>query len=79
MDSVLTYLSKYDLPCVNLALFILWFDSMGTGFKNIFNKNLISSENISPYFFASRNYHAIPLFIDANILPISFLYFKSIS
>ena len=30
-------------------------------------------------FFAHRNVHAIPLFIDANILPISFLYFKSVS
>ena len=30
-------------------------------------------------FFANRNVHAIPLFIDANILPISFLYFKSVS
>ena len=26
-----------------------------------------------------RNFHAIPLSIDANILPISFLYFKSVS
>ena len=30
-------------------------------------------------FFANRNVHAIPLFINANILPISFLYFKSVS
>ena len=30
-------------------------------------------------FFANRNVYAIPLFIDANILPISFLYFKCVS
>ena len=30
-------------------------------------------------YFANRNDHAIPLFIDANILPISSLYFKSLS
>ena len=29
-------------------------------------------------FFANTNVHAIPLFIDTNILPISFLYFKSV-
>ena len=64
MDFVLTYLSKCDLPCVNLALFILWFDGMGTGFKNIFNKNLIASENIS----------AIHIFLPVGIImPFLFL------
>ena len=42
------YLAKY-LPCVNLALFILRFDSLGAGVKNTFNKNLIASEKSYPF------------------------------
>ena len=59
---------------------ILWFDSLGTGVKNTFNENLTASEKGSPFhIFYQQHVHAIPLFIDANILPISFLYFKSVS
>ena len=48
--------------------------------KNTLNKNLFASDKITPiYFFANRNDYAIPLFVDANILPITFLYFKSVS
>ena len=44
-----TYLVKFlYLPNVSLALFILWFDSLGTGIKDTFNKNLIASEKSSP-------------------------------
>ena len=76
-----TYLVKYK-PFVNLPLFILWFDSLGTGVNNTFNKNLIffALEKVLRFiFFANKNVYAIPPFIDENILPISFLYFKSIS
>ena len=53
---------------------------LGTGVKKRFNKTLIASEKSSRFiFFSNSNVHAIPLFIDANILPISFLYFKSVS
>ena len=40
---------------------------------------LLQKKGLRLIFFANRNVHAIPLFIVANILPISFLYFKSVS
>ena len=40
---------------------------------------LLQKEALRLIFFANRNAHAIPLFILANMLPISFLYFKSVS
>ena len=40
---------------------------------------LLQNNVLQLLYFANRNDHAIPLFIDANILPISFLYFKSVS
>ena len=30
-------------------------------------------------YFSSRNEHAIPLFVDANILPLTFSYYESIA
>ena len=44
-----TYLTTY-LPCFNLALFILRFDSLGTGVKNTFNQNAIASEKSYPIY-----------------------------
>ena len=45
-----TYLAKY-LPCVNLALFILWFDSMGTGIKDTFTKIVLPQKKFSDSYF----------------------------
>ena len=74
------FVAQHTLLNIYRALFILWFDSLGTGVKNTFNKNLIASEKSSPFhIFANGKVHAIPLLIDPNILPISFLYFKSVS
>ena len=42
------FFHKY-LPRVNLALFILRFDSLGAGAKNTFNKNVIASEKSYPF------------------------------
>ena len=74
------FVPQHTLLNIYRALFILWFDSLGTGVKNTFNKNLIASEKVLRFiFFANGKVHAIPLLIDPNILPISFLYFKSVS
>ena len=68
-----TYLAKY-LPCVNLSLFILRLGgSLGTGVKNTFNQNLITSEESSPiYIFCQQEYSCNSFFYYC-------LYFKSVS
>ena len=40
---------------------------------------MLQKKVLSFIFFANSDDHAIPLFIDANIPPIAFLYFKSVS
>ena len=58
--------------------FCYWAHSFA--FLNTFNKILLLQKKVLHFiFFANRNVHAIPRFIVANILPISFLYFKSVS
>ena len=63
------------LPYLSYGL-IVW----GQASKTHLTKMLLLQKKVLRFiFFANRNVHAIPLFIDANILPISFLYFKSVS
>ena len=63
------------LPYLSYGL-IVW----GQASKTHLTKILSLQKKVLRFiFFANRNVHAIPLFIDANILPISFLYFKSVS
>ena len=63
------------LPYLPYGL-IVW----GKASKTHLTKVLLLQKNVLRFiFFANRNVHAIPLFIDANNLPISFLYFKSVS
>ena len=47
-------LSRNTLLNIYRALFILWFDSLGTGVKNTFNKNLIAPEKSSPFHIFSQ-------------------------
>ena len=62
------------LPYLSYGL-IVW----GQASKTHLTKMLLLQKKFIRFIFANRKVHAIPLFIDANILPISFLYFKSIS
>ena len=62
------------LPYLSYGL-IVWGQALKTHLKKIL---LLHKKVIRFIFFANRKVHAIPLFIDANILP-SFLYFKSVS
>ena len=58
------------LPYITYGL-IVW----GQASKTHSTKLLLLKKNVLRFiFFANRNVHAIRLFIDANILPISFLY-----
>ena len=73
-----TLLSIYRasiLPYLSYGL-IVWGQASKTHLTKIL---LLQKKVIRFIFFANRKVHAIPLFIDANILPISFLYFKSVS
>ena len=63
------------LPYLSYGL-IVWGQASKTHLTKIL---LLQKKVIRFIFFANRKVHAIPLFIDANILPISFLYFKSLS
>ena len=63
------------LPYLSYGL-IVWGQASKTHLTKIL---LLQKKVIRFIFFANRKVHAIPLFIDANILPISFLYFKSVS
>jgi len=63
------------LPYLSYGL-IVWGQASKTHLTKIL---LLQKKVIRFIFFASRKVHAIPFFIDANILPISFLYFKSVS
>ena len=63
------------LPYLSYGLIVL-----GQASKTHLTKILLLQKKVLRFiFFANRNVHAIPFFIDANILPISFLYFKSVS
>ena len=62
------------LPYLSYGL-IVW----GQGSKTHLTKILLLQKKVTRFiFFTNRKVHAIPLFIDANILPIRFLYFKSV-
>ena len=51
----------------------------GSADKCHINKILILQKRALRFiYFAERKDHAIPLFLDANILPVSFLYYKNI-
>ena len=63
------------LPYLSYGL-IVWGQASKTHLTKIL---LLQKKVIRFIFFANRKVHAIPLFIAANILPISFLYFKSVS
>ena len=45
---------QHTLLNIYRALFILWFDSLGTGVKNTFSKNLIAPEKSSPFHIFSQ-------------------------
>ena len=54
--------------------------SWGQSSKTYLNKILILQKRaLRMIYFADRRDHAIPLFIDANILPLTFLYYESVS
>ena len=63
------------LPYLSYGL-IVWRQALKTHLTKILS---LQKKVIRFIFFANRNVHAIPPFIDANILPISFLCFKSVS
>ena len=63
------------LPYLSYGL-IVWGQASKTHLTKIL---LLQKKVICFIFFANRKVHAIPIFIDANILPISFLYFKFVS
>ena len=54
--------------------------SRGQALKTYLNKILILQKRaLRTIYFTDRREHAVPLFADANILPLSFLYYESIS
>ena len=67
--TLLTIYRALILPYLSYGL-IVW----GQASKTHLTKILLLQKKVHRFiFFANRNVHAIPLFIDANILPISFL------
>ena len=52
----------------------------GQASKSSFDKLLKLQKRVLRFiYFSNRNEHAIPLFVDANILPLTFSYYKSIA
>ena len=65
----------FTVPYLSCGL-IVW----GQASKTLLTKILLLQKKVLRFIFlANRKVNAIPLLIDANILPISFLYFKSVS
>jgi len=52
----------------------------GQTYKSYLNKILILQKCVLHFmYFAKKNEHTIPLFINAKILPLNFLYYKTVS
>jgi len=52
----------------------------GQAYKSYLNKILILQKCVLHFmYFAKKNEHTIPLFINAKILPLNFLYYKTVS
>ena len=78
------FVPQHTLLNIYLALIFLYLSYglivWGQASKTHLTKILVLQKKFLRFiFFAHREFHAIPLFIDENILPISFLYFKSVS
>ena len=59
------------------SLFNLWFDGLGQAYKSYLKKLLkLQKRALRFIYFSERNQHTIPLFIDAGVLQLKFLYYE---
>ena len=75
LNTLLSIYQSLVAPYLTYGL-IAW----GHACKSYLNKLLILQKRaLRIMYFANRNDHAIPLFINANVMPVNVLYYKSIS
>ena len=73
-NTLLRIYQSLILPCISYGL-AAW----GLASKSYLTKILVPQKRALRFiFFAERCEHAVPLFIHADILPLNFLYFKSV-